>query len=915
MHRPRRRLALLGAVLVVGLLPPLGTSAEGAPAAPAPASKGEVKTHPSSSITPPPIPDAKQFASWQKLQEASETEPSAVFEHGIPRGLLVDVGVTPSANPVKEALEFLGDYRYLFRMRDPAAELVPVGVTTDGDGTEHVELLQRSGAAAVVGAGITVHLLDHRVVGTSGAWVHPLPVITRPVVDRLTATKTARRAAGPGSRATGPARLQLFNRGLFTGKTTRTVPVWTVNVYTPENADLEQAATVQQHLIDTSTGEVVWVMPLQTDHARNRQRHVATANGEGTLLCFGWPLTPGTDEYRESGPVAGYTPGTDVDADAMFAASATVYDFFFDNFHRHSWGGNDNTMHVVTDTAPANNAFFTPFCAQIRFGDLFTSLDVMAHEFTHGVDEYSRNLAYQNQSGALDEAFADFFAALIDGNWTVGEATRNGTFRDMSNPPAFGHPDHISASVSGDGMGTRPSVSSPDTSNDFGSVHTNSGIINKANYLLTAGGTHNGVTVAGIGALKARQLGYAVLTNWFSGSSNFVDAQFAMVGQAYRWFRTGTFGFTAADWCSVTNAYASVGLGEVDSDCDGLADTSDPDRDGDGVPNSTDNCRAQPNPSQTDTDGDERGDACDPDDDEDGVADGDDNCSTVRNPRQPDIDRDGVGDDCDDSDSDGVLDSVDNCRTDANGSQANNDGDLRGDACDWDDDQDRVADDVDNSPFRHNPNQEDVDGDGVGDVSDNCASAANRRQTDTDRDGLGDECDPDDDNDGVADGSDNCPVVANANQLDTDGDGEGLACDPDERASVQSVLTGAVRSSKKLASSPWHLPRIPVDPCQLVGCDRVARDLETTIQLDLAADLPVRLLDDQGFEIDSALIGEDKVLTLRPPMDMAYQSGKLARYRGHQYFIEFGSSPDVEPGEAVDIAVTVDAAIVPVGGK
>lgn len=110
------------------------------------------------------------------------------------------------------------------------------------------------------------------------------------------------------------------------------------------------------------------------------------------------------------------------------------------------------------------------------------------------------------------------------------------------------------------------------------------------------------------------------------------------------------------------------------------------DTDGDGVPDSEDNCPNTANTNQVDTDGDGIGDACDPltDSDGDGIADSSDNCPVVSNPDQADTDGDGIGDACDpltDSDGDGIADSVDNCPAVANPDQADSDGDGIGDAC------------------------------------------------------------------------------------------------------------------------------------------------------------------------------------------------------------------------------------------
>ncbi len=115
------------------------------------------------------------------------------------------------------------------------------------------------------------------------------------------------------------------------------------------------------------------------------------------------------------------------------------------------------------------------------------------------------------------------------------------------------------------------------------------------------------------------------------------------------------------------------------------------DKDGDGVPDETDNCPAIHNPDQADTDGDGVGNVCAPasDKDGDGVPDETDNCPAVANPDQADTDGDGVGDVCEtnpppasDEDGDGVPDETDNCPTIPNPDQADTDGDGVGDVCD-----------------------------------------------------------------------------------------------------------------------------------------------------------------------------------------------------------------------------------------
>ncbi len=144
------------------------------------------------------------------------------------------------------------------------------------------------------------------------------------------------------------------------------------------------------------------------------------------------------------------------------------------------------------------------------FKPLAGSLDVMAHELTHGVTQYTANLIYQDQPGAMNEAMSDFFGVMVDrDDWLMGEdIMKPGTgvaLRDVAQP------DNRNV------MSPLPSKMSQYlyTSQDQGGVHSNCGILNRAAYLVADQ----------IGRDKTEKIWYRALTNYLTRQSQFIDGR------------------------------------------------------------------------------------------------------------------------------------------------------------------------------------------------------------------------------------------------------------------------------------------------------------------------------------------------------------------------------------------------------
>lgn len=213
------------------------------------------------------------------------------------------------------------------------------------------------------------------------------------------------------------------------------------------------------------------------------------------------------------------------------------YDYYEQNFQRLSLNGNGgNIISVINITDEDGKGFDNAFWNGVFMGygnggqafkPLAGALDVAGHEMTHGVIENTAKLEYRNQSGALNESFADIFGAMIDrDDWTMGEDVVNksvfpsGALRSLQNPNQGGKND----------PGYQPMYMSqymvlkdtPDQDN--GGVHVNSGIPNHAFYLFATGTNMN--------KDKAEKVYYYALTRYLGRTSRFLDLRLAVIQSA-----------------------------------------------------------------------------------------------------------------------------------------------------------------------------------------------------------------------------------------------------------------------------------------------------------------------------------------------------------------------------------------------
>ena len=789
------------------------------------------------------IPDPRAPA-LEALRKESAVPPQVRFENGMLRFAQIQVPLEDK-DPERAAAAFLAAHRDLYGIEDTDSFYVR-RVVRDESG-DHVFLGQRRDDVRVLDAELSIHIHDGDVIATSGAYVPDVPASTTPVVTADSAKARAAKAAGGKATVPGEPRLAFYAPGLLNPEKTPVARlIWRITT-------VNDAGAIE-HYVDALNGKVLKSVAT----AQDAQHLAIGSNNNGG--SFGCAFLSHSGWFNENGVLPGAAP--DAEGFTAFNNAKTVYDFWRNQLGRDSWDGvGGGTRDELDDGASASNAAFVPFCGHFVFGNDMSTLDVMAHEFTHGVVNKTANLGHGDHQDALNESYADVFASLVDGNWTIGEGSAIGVIRNLANPPSVGDPDRMTQFMPG------------------GDPHSNGEITNKAAFLIAMGGTHNGVTVSGIGRTKLEHLYYDVLTTWLSSNATFFDAANVTVAAATVASTSGRYGFTRADACVVANSFAAVELRAPDLDCDGSPDAFDIDDDNDSIPDTADNCPTVSNPGQTDSDGDGRGDACDPDVDNDGVANANDNCRTAPNPSQADINHDGIGDACSDLDLDGVKDATDNCTFTKNAGQEDRDGDHMGDACDDDDDGDGVRDISDNCRMTPNASQADGDGDGVGDACDGCPVNANVGDT-PDGDGIDSACDPDDDNDGVLDGADNCPNVVNADQRDINRNGVGTACDPTEEIVIDPNLRYVLGDPRFRLEREQviHLPiRAVAGPD---GCDWSDPGCLVKLRVNTTFDTAIRIVDDTGATIARDEPGREHELAFAPGGDAILRRPGADRVEG-----------------------------------
>lgn len=466
-----------------------------------------------------------------------------------------------------------------------------VRVTLDRDGTSHTRMTRTYNDLPVLGGDIVVHQ------SASGKWrgssltLAKAPADSSPEVSAKTAKKravtTKRKAKGSPELVVEARTADHKPRLAWRVQTAGTRPDGTPSrVLTSVDAATGKVL-LREETIRTEAGDgkslYTGTVPLETTRSGGTYQlkdpsrgdtFTGDAENESDLCLLFWcfrraPATLFTDADNHWGSGTTADRAT-VAVDAQFGTSMT-WDFYKNVFGRSGINGDGkgsfNRVHYGDGYA---NAFWDDSCFCMTYGDgdganlgPLTSLDVAAHEMSHGVTSATANLTYSGESGGLNEATSDIMAAAVEfyadnpadvGDYLVGEKIVLPGFgrkalRFMDEPSKDGN--------------SHDSWSSNTKNVD---VHYSSGVGNHFFYLLAEGSgaktingvsynspTSNGSTVTGIGRDAATKIWYRALTTYMTSSTDYKGARTATLNAARDLFGAGSaqYDTVAAAWSAV----------------------------------------------------------------------------------------------------------------------------------------------------------------------------------------------------------------------------------------------------------------------------------------------------------------------------------------------------------------------------
>ena len=527
----------------------------------------------------------------RSLHSAGSTSGPQVYRNGAgflrfvgapPDGYFVVPGGAKSDSPAAAAKRFADYHGAAFGAVSPAGSLEALH-TLPLDGRTVVRFEQHYDGIPVFGASLVVQIgpngnvlsiagdLASRLAVFDDGTLSSDPSITADAAAGIAKERVAQRndevTAADLLLAQRP-NLRVFDPAVI-GKEGPVHLAWHLSILSDSQADLAESV-----LIDAQSGAEL----LYYDYCSHVKNRIIVDAEDRDFIPSGFTRT------ENEAPTGIH------DVDLVYDVLGQVHDFYLNNHGWENWhGGLVPELISTTDDdirtdqfsfvrLPVANAFWRPWfdtnnaydasggapTGALFFGTGFAADDVVAHEYTHGVTQFTSDLIYAGYSGAISESFSDIWGEFVDltnntGNdssavrWRLGEDISDELYellvpgqadlslRNMADPTEFGDPDRLNS----------PLAINPNSLFDNGGVHINSGISNKLAYLLTDGDDFNGERVEGMGIYATADLFWEAQIT-VPQAADFYDLYYALSQGAVN------LGYDEAQRLNVLNAMRAV---------------------------------------------------------------------------------------------------------------------------------------------------------------------------------------------------------------------------------------------------------------------------------------------------------------------------------------------------------------------
>ena len=472
-------------------------------------------------------------------------------------------GVVPG-DAQANARSFLAEYKVAFGIANPNVELITGKADILGDHS-FLRLGQTYMGIPVFGAEILVQLTHNGRIEYISSDVmtdtERFDSGSIPVIPSILATEAEQIAIDVIGREYPELKLQAESATLMIYQPSVVGNVGSPRlVWQTEVMSLAESVVAELILVDVHNADIA----LRYSLTPNMDRRVAYLDKYDDTGYHGiWARREGESEYREVPEV-----------DKLYDYLGDTYDFYFTMHGRESI---DNEGMLITAYLFSIHDYKASWNRDhLRLGLPYVADDVVAHEYTHGVTQFESGLIYINESGAINESFSDIWGEWIDqingrGNdepdvkWLIGEDISQAelgsrrAIRNMKDPTEFGQPDQKTSPYWHNWLANpRPDY----YENDWGGVHTNSGVANKLCYLLTEGGLFNNYAIEPMGISKAAELFYEVQTRLLTAAADYYDLYSALTQAVINLIERKPTEWTNDDLQNVERACCAV---EIDS--------------------------------------------------------------------------------------------------------------------------------------------------------------------------------------------------------------------------------------------------------------------------------------------------------------------------------------------------------------